>query len=110
MRELGLSLAATSAYLWVPPAFFKKNLTNGLNKWAKTKGVGLLIYGVLCFVETRCSSSISKRFCTSSSSLPEPSSSSPRPTRRSKVKIDAVIESAATAEPVGSSSVSEIPV
>ncbi|CAH8294468.1 unnamed protein product [Eruca vesicaria subsp. sativa] len=62
-------------------------------------------------VETRRSSSASKRFCSSPSS-PEPSSSSPRPTKRSKVKIDAAIESAAAAaaEPAGSSSASEIPV
>ncbi|CAG7881763.1 unnamed protein product [Brassica rapa] len=60
-------------------------------------------------VETRRSSSASKRFCSSSSS-PEPSSSSPRPTKRSKVKIDAAIESAAAAEPAGSSSASEVPV
>ncbi|KAJ4905431.1 AAA-type ATPase family protein [Raphanus sativus] len=61
-------------------------------------------------VETRRSSSASKRFCSSSSS-PEPSSSSPRPTKRSKVKIDAAIESAAAAaEPAGSSSASEIPI
>ena len=38
-------------------------------------------------VETRSSSSASKRFCSSSS--PEPSASSPRPSKRSKVKIDA---------------------
>ncbi|CAN6846057.1 unnamed protein product [Brassica oleracea var. botrytis] len=42
-------------------------------------------------VETRRSSSASKRFCSSSSS-PEPSSSSPRPSKRSKVKIDAALE------------------
>ncbi|KAJ0250133.1 hypothetical protein HA466_0143250 [Hirschfeldia incana] len=60
-------------------------------------------------VETRRSSSASKRLCSSSSS-PEPSSSSPRPTKRSKVKIDAAIESAAAAEPAGSSSASEVPV
>ncbi|CDY18018.1 BnaC03g30900D [Brassica napus] len=60
-------------------------------------------------VETRRSSSASKRFCSSSSS-PEPSSSSPRPTKRSKVKIDAAIESAAAAEPAGSSSASEVPI
>ncbi|KAL0845750.1 hypothetical protein Bca101_018996 [Brassica carinata] len=61
-------------------------------------------------VETRRSSSASKRFCSSSSS-PEPSSSSPRPTKRSKVKIDAALESAAAAaEPAGSSSASEVPV
>ncbi|KAF8075541.1 hypothetical protein N665_1087s0010 [Sinapis alba] len=61
-------------------------------------------------VETRRSSSASKRFCSSSSS-PEPSSSSPRPTKRSKVKIDTALESAAAAaEPAGSSSASEVPV
>ncbi|KAL0846195.1 hypothetical protein Bca101_019441 [Brassica carinata] len=63
-------------------------------------------------VETRSSSSASKRFCSSSS--PEPSASSPRPSKRSKVKIDAAstaIESAAAAaEPAGSSSASEIPI
>ncbi|KAJ0265071.1 AAA ATPase [Hirschfeldia incana] len=62
-------------------------------------------------VETRSSSSASKRFCSSSS--PEPSASSPRPSKRSKVKIDAAstaIESAsAAAEPAGSSSASEVP-
>ncbi|KAH0938868.1 hypothetical protein HID58_006329 [Brassica napus] len=42
-------------------------------------------------VETRRSSSAPKRFC-SSSSPPEPSSSSPRPSKRSKVKIDAALE------------------
>ncbi|CAF1715331.1 unnamed protein product [Brassica napus] len=65
-------------------------------------------------VETRSSSSASKRFCSSSS--PEPSASSPRPSKRSKVKIDAAstaIESAsasAAAEPAGSSSASEVPI
>ncbi|KAG2282378.1 hypothetical protein Bca52824_053598 [Brassica carinata] len=53
-------------------------------------------------VETRRSSSASKRFCSSSSS-PEPSSSSPRPSKRSKVKIDAALEPAAA----GSTSASE---
>ncbi|CAH8352523.1 unnamed protein product [Eruca vesicaria subsp. sativa] len=48
-------------------------------------------------VETRSSSSASKRFCSSSS--PEPSASSPRPSKRSKA-----------AEPAGSSSASEVPV
>ncbi|KAL1225140.1 ATPase family AAA domain-containing protein FIGL1 [Cardamine amara subsp. amara] len=61
-------------------------------------------------VETRRSSSASKRFCASSSS-PE-ASSSPRPTKRSKVKVDAAataIESAAV-EPAASSSASEVPI
>ncbi|ESQ37911.1 hypothetical protein EUTSA_v10028366mg [Eutrema salsugineum] len=60
-------------------------------------------------VETRRSSSASKRFCSSSS--PE-ASSSPRPTKRSKVKIDAAaaaLEPAAV-EPAGSSSASEVPI
>ncbi|KAG5399036.1 hypothetical protein IGI04_020850 [Brassica rapa subsp. trilocularis] len=54
-------------------------------------------------VETRRSSSAFKRFCSSSLS-PEPSSSSPPPTKRPKVKIDAAIEFAAAAEPAESSS------
>ncbi|CAG7894105.1 unnamed protein product [Brassica rapa] len=54
-------------------------------------------------VETRRSSSASKRFCSSSSS-PEPSSSSPRPSKRSKVKIDAALE------PVRSSCTNQGPV
>jgi hypothetical protein len=61
-------------------------------------------------VETRRSSSASKRFCASSSS-PE-ASSSQRPNKRSKVKIDAAASSLepATAEPAGSSSASEVPI
>ncbi|XP_010429750.1 PREDICTED: uncharacterized protein LOC104714166 isoform X1 [Camelina sativa] len=62
-------------------------------------------------VETRRSSSASKRFCACSSS-PE-ASSSPRPNKRSKVKIDAAAASSlepATAEPAGSSSASEVPI
>ncbi|XP_048595174.1 uncharacterized protein LOC111198501 isoform X2 [Brassica napus] len=51
-------------------------------------------------VETRSSSSASKRFCSSSS--PEPSASSPRPSKRSKAS--------AAAEPAGSSSASEVPI
>ncbi|XP_018456768.2 uncharacterized protein LOC108827784 isoform X2 [Raphanus sativus] len=53
-------------------------------------------------VETRSSSSASKRFCSSSS--PEPSASSPRPSKRSKAAA------AAAAEPAGSSSASEVPI
>uniref|UniRef100_A0A1J3J799 ATPase family AAA domain-containing protein 1 n=1 Tax=Noccaea caerulescens TaxID=107243 RepID=A0A1J3J799_NOCCA len=60
-------------------------------------------------VETRRSSSASKRFCSSSS--PEASTSSPRPNKRSKVKIDAAAAAAAeSAEPAGSSSASEVPI
>ncbi|KFK30845.1 hypothetical protein AALP_AA6G033000, partial [Arabis alpina] len=58
-------------------------------------------------VETRRSSSASKRFCSSSS--PE-ASSSPRPNKRSKVKIDASASESAAAEPAGSSSASEVPI
>ncbi|XP_013611410.1 PREDICTED: uncharacterized protein LOC106318103 isoform X2 [Brassica oleracea var. oleracea] len=53
-------------------------------------------------VETRSSSSASKRFCSSSS--PEPSASSPRPSKRSKASASAA------AEPAGSSSASEVPI